>query len=97
MTFAFVILVLHLPAVEEAAEVAADQQADVTHLDGDLFHSVGGLGRSPGPAGAEHLQAPGDDALRMAPYSGATHERVAQVTGRSPARRSQHRRPLPVA
>ena len=42
-TFAFAILVLHLPAVEDAAEVAADQQADVTHLDGDLFHSVGGL------------------------------------------------------
>ncbi len=42
-TFAFVILVLHLPAVEDMAAVAADPQADVTPLDGDLFHSVGGL------------------------------------------------------
>jgi hypothetical protein len=42
-TFAFAILVLHLPAVEDAAAVAADPTADVTHLDGDLFHSVGGL------------------------------------------------------
>lgn len=42
-TFAFVILVLHLPAVEDAAAVAADPQADLTHLGGDLFHSVGGL------------------------------------------------------
>lgn len=42
-TFAFAILVLHLPAVEDSAAVAADPQADVTHLGGDLFHSVGGL------------------------------------------------------
>jgi len=42
-TFAFVIFVLHLPAVEEMAAVAADPQADVTHLGGDLFHSIGGL------------------------------------------------------
>ena len=42
-TFAFVILVLHLPAVEDMAAVAADPQADVTHLGGDLLHSVGGM------------------------------------------------------
>jgi len=42
-TFAFVILVLHLPAVEAMARIAADPRADVTHLGGDLFHSVGGL------------------------------------------------------
>jgi hypothetical protein len=42
-TFAFVILVLHLSAVEDMASVAADPQADVTHLGGDLFHSIGGL------------------------------------------------------
>jgi hypothetical protein len=42
-TFAFVILVLHLPTVEDAAAVAGDPEADVTHLGGDLFHSVGGL------------------------------------------------------
>jgi hypothetical protein len=42
-TFAFVILVLHLPAVEDMAAVAANPQADVTHLGGDLFHSIGGL------------------------------------------------------
>jgi len=42
-TFAFVILVLHLPAVQDMAATAADPQADVTHLGGDLFHSVGGL------------------------------------------------------
>jgi hypothetical protein len=42
-TFAFVILVLHLPAVQDMAEVAADPEADVAHLGGDLFHSVGGL------------------------------------------------------
>lgn len=42
-TFAFVILVLHLPAVEEMATIAGDPHADVTHLGGDLFHSIGGL------------------------------------------------------
>jgi len=42
-TFAFVILVLHVPAVERMAAVAADPRADVTNLGGDLFHSVGGL------------------------------------------------------
>ena len=42
-TVAFVILLLHLPAVEDAAAVAADPQEDVTQLGGDLFHSVGGL------------------------------------------------------
>ncbi|MEO5666159.1 MAG: DUF2269 domain-containing protein [Nocardioides sp.] len=43
-TLAFVILVLHLSAVEDMATVAADPKADVTHLGGDLFHSIGGLG-----------------------------------------------------
>lgn len=43
-TFAVVILVLHQPALEDMAAVSADPQADVTHLGGDLFHSVGGLG-----------------------------------------------------
>lgn len=42
-TFAFVILVLHLPAVADMAAVAADPRSDVRSLDGDLFHSVGGL------------------------------------------------------
>jgi hypothetical protein len=42
-TFACVILVLHVPAVEELAAVAADPQAEVSDLGGDLFHSVGGL------------------------------------------------------
>ena len=42
-TFAFAVLVLHLPAVEEMAATAGDPQADVSHLRGDLFHSVGGL------------------------------------------------------
>ena len=42
-TFAFAVLVLHLSAVEDMAAVAADPQADVTQLGGDLFHSVGGL------------------------------------------------------
>lgn len=42
-TFAFVILVLHLPAVEEMVAVAADPTGDVDQLGGDLFHAVGGL------------------------------------------------------
>ncbi|MFD2027322.1 DUF2269 domain-containing protein [Promicromonospora aerolata] len=41
--FAFVILVLHLPAVEAMAAVAADPMADTGQLGGDLFHAVGGL------------------------------------------------------
>ena len=41
--FAFVILVLHLPAVEEMAADAADPRTDLSRLEGDLFHSVGGL------------------------------------------------------
>jgi hypothetical protein len=41
--FAFVILLLHLPAVEDMASVAGDPQRDVDQLGGDLFHSVGGL------------------------------------------------------
>lgn len=42
-TFAFVVLVLHVPAIGDLAAVAADEQADVTRLGGDLVHSVGGL------------------------------------------------------
>lgn len=42
-SFAFVILVLHLPAVEDLAAAAADPSTDVDALGGDLFHSVGGL------------------------------------------------------
>ena len=42
-TFAFVILVLHYPAVAEMAALAADPRADLTSLDGDLFHAVAGL------------------------------------------------------
>jgi hypothetical protein len=42
-TFAFTILVLHLPAVQDMAETAADPEAEVAHLGGDLFHSIGGL------------------------------------------------------
>ena len=41
--FAAAILVLHLPAIDELALVAADPEADVSALGGDLFHSVGGL------------------------------------------------------
>ena len=40
---AFVILVLHLPAVADKAALASDPETDVTRLGGDLFHSVGGL------------------------------------------------------
>ena len=42
-TFAFVILVLHLPAVAAMAAVAADPTSDVDQVGGDLFHAVGGL------------------------------------------------------
>ncbi|MFD2794489.1 DUF2269 domain-containing protein [Promicromonospora vindobonensis] len=42
-TFAFAILVLHLPEVEALAAVAANPTADVDRLGGDLFHAVGGL------------------------------------------------------
>jgi hypothetical protein len=41
--FAFVVLMLHLPAVEAMAAVAADPAGDVDQLGGDLFHAVGGL------------------------------------------------------
>ena len=41
--FATAILVLHLPAVDELAAVAADPDRDVSALGGDLFHSIGGL------------------------------------------------------
>ena len=42
-TFAFAILLLHLPAVEDLTAAAMDPAADVDELGGDLFHSVGGL------------------------------------------------------
>ncbi|GAA4718869.1 hypothetical protein APR04_005718 [Promicromonospora umidemergens] len=41
--FAFVVLVLHLPAVEAMSAVAAEPTGDVDQLGGDLFHAVGGL------------------------------------------------------
>jgi hypothetical protein len=41
--FAAAILVLHLPAVDDMATVAADPGKDVSALGGDLFHSIGGL------------------------------------------------------
>jgi hypothetical protein len=41
--FAATILVLHLPAINELAVVAADPEGDVSALGGDLLHSVGGL------------------------------------------------------
>ena len=42
-TVAYVVLVLHLPAVGRLAAAAADPRSDVTQLGGDLVHSVGGL------------------------------------------------------
>lgn len=41
--FATAMLVLHLPAIDELAVVAADPEGDVSALGGDLFHSIGGL------------------------------------------------------
>lgn len=41
--FAFVVLVLHVPAVTDMAATAADPRSDVSDLRGDLVHSVGGL------------------------------------------------------
>jgi hypothetical protein len=41
--FATVILLLHLAAVDSLAARAADPSTDVGTLNGDLFHSVGGL------------------------------------------------------
>ena len=41
--FAAAVLILHLPAVEDLAVLAADPQEDVTTLGGDLVHSLGGL------------------------------------------------------
>lgn len=41
--FAAIILILHLPAIDAMAVVAADPQKDVAALAGDLFHSIGGL------------------------------------------------------
>lgn len=41
--FAAVILVLHLPAIDDMAAVAADPDGDVSGMRGDLVHSVGGL------------------------------------------------------
>ena len=40
---AYVVLVLHLPAVADLAAAAADPRRDVSHLGGDLPHAVGGL------------------------------------------------------
>ena len=37
------VLILHLPAVDDLAALAADPQEDVTTLGGDLAHSLGGL------------------------------------------------------
>lgn len=42
-SFAFVILLLHLSAIQELATAAADPTAQVDDLGGDLFHSIGGL------------------------------------------------------
>jgi len=42
-TFATTILLLHLPAISDMAETAADPNASIARLGGDLFHSVGGL------------------------------------------------------
>lgn len=41
--FAAAILLLHVPDVDAMAERAADPGADPATLNGDLFHSVGGL------------------------------------------------------
>lgn len=41
--FAATILILHLPAIDAMAAVAADPDGDVTALAGDLFHSIGGM------------------------------------------------------
>lgn len=40
---AALVLVLHLPAIDDLAATAADPGADVSAMDGDLFHAVGGL------------------------------------------------------
>ncbi len=42
-TFATTVLLLHTPAIDEMADLAADPNADLSRLGGDLFHSVGGL------------------------------------------------------
>jgi hypothetical protein len=41
--FATTVLILHMPAVESMADVAATRPGEVAGLGGDLFHSVGGL------------------------------------------------------
>lgn len=41
--FATTVLLLHVPAVSDLADRAADPATDVRHLRGDLFHAVGGL------------------------------------------------------
>jgi hypothetical protein len=41
--FAAAVLLLHLPAIDDMADMAADQSAELGSLDGDVFHSVGGL------------------------------------------------------
>lgn len=40
---ATVVLLLHLPAVDEMADIAATPGSNVGRLSGDLFHSAGGL------------------------------------------------------
>jgi uncharacterized membrane protein len=41
--FALLVLLLHVPAVEDMAELARSGDAGLEGLDGDLVHSVGGL------------------------------------------------------
>lgn len=41
--FSTAVLVLHVPAVGQLADLAADPKTDLQRLGGDLFHSVGGL------------------------------------------------------
>ena len=40
---ALAVLLLHIPAVREMAAIAADSDAAVSDLNGDLVHAVGGL------------------------------------------------------
>jgi len=81
-----VILVLHLPTVEDMAAVAAEPQADVIHLGGDLFHSVGGLVVLLVPL-ALNIYKPrvGADAVWLATRTEPTRERMKPVTDVSAA------------
>ena len=40
--FALAVLLLHIPAVSEMADTARDSEADVSELNGDLVHAIGG-------------------------------------------------------